>query len=228
MAFKSVKQYNEEKYGGKFILQNDQDSADVIFLYQSVNDMLVADVHYIKSPGYNGYVHCNGRGCPACGKGIRVQTKLFIPLYNITAGEIQFWDRTTKFEPQFYSDVFSKFPNPSEYVFKVTRNGASGDINTRYAIQVLASNNVKSYADILLENKINFPEYYENICKNADAAILSTWLNASQNSSSGDIPEYVPMPRVTPSNTSSVISEISDSSVLSDDEFSDELDCVPF
>lgn len=228
MAFKSVKQYNEEKYGGKFILQNDQDSADVIFLYQSVNDMLVADVHYIKSPDYNGYVHCNGRGCPACGKGIRVQTKLFIPLYNITAGEIQFWDRTTKFEPQFYSDVFSKFPNPSEYVFKVTRNGASGDINTRYAIQVLASNNVKSYADILLENKINFPEYYENICKNADASILSTWLNASQNSSSGDIPEYVPMPRVTPSNTSSVISEISDSSVLSDDEFSDELDCVPF
>lgn len=228
MAFKSVKQYNEEKYGGKFILQNDQDSADVIFLYQSVNDMLVADVHYIKSPDYNGYVHCNGRGCPACGKGIRVQTKLFIPLYNITAGEIQFWDRTTKFEPQFYSDVFSKFPNPSEYVFKVTRNGASGDINTRYAIQVLASNNVKSYADILLENKINFPDYYENICKNADAAILSTWLNASQNSSSGDIPEYVPMPRVTPSNTSSVISEISDSSVLSDDEFSDELDCVSF
>lgn len=228
MAFKSVKQYNEEKYGGKFILQNDQDSADVIFLYQSVNDMLVADVHYIKSPDYNGYVHCNGRGCPACGKGIRVQTKLFIPLYNITAGGIQFWDRTTKFEPQFYSDVFSKFPNPSEYVFKVTRNGASGDINTRYAIQVLASNNVKSYADILLENKVNFPEYYENICKNADAAILSTWLNASQNSSSGDIPEYVPMPRVTPSNTSSVISEISDSSVLSDDEFSDELDCVPF
>lgn len=228
MAFKSVKQYNEEKYGGKFILQNDQDSADVIFLYQSVNDMLVADVHYIKSPDYNGYVHCNGRGCPTCGKGIRVQTKLFIPLYNITAGEIQFWDRTTKFEPQFYSDVFSKFPNPSEYVFKVTRNGASGDINTRYAIQVLASNNVKAYADILLENKINFPEYYENICKNADAAILSTWLNASQNSSSGDIPEYVPMPRVTPSNTSSVISEISDSSVLSDDEFSDELDCVPF
>lgn len=228
MAFKSVKQYNEEKYGGKFILQNDQDSADVIFLYQSVNDMLVADVHYIKSPDYNGYVHCNGRGCPACGKGIRVQTKLFIPLYNITAGEIQFWDRTTKFEPQFYSDVFSKFPNPSEYVFKVTRNGASGDINTRYAIQVLASNNVKSYADILLENKINFPDYYENICKNTDAAILSTWLNASQNSSSGDIPEYVPMPRVTPSNTSSVISEISDSSVLSDDEFSDELDCVSF
>ena len=228
MAFKSVKQYNEEKYGGKFILQNDQDSADVIFLYQSVNDMLVADVHYIKSPDYNGYVHCNGRGCPACGKGIRVQTKLFIPLYNITAGEIQFWDRTTKFEPQFYSDVFSKFPNPSEYVFKVTRNGASGDINTRYAIQVLASNNVKSYADILLENKVNFPEYYENICKNADASILSTWLNASQNNLSGDIPEYVPMPRVTPSNTSSVISEISDSSVLSDDEYSDELDCVPF
>ena len=93
---------------------------------------------------------------------------------------------------------------------------------------MLASNNVKSYADILLENEINFPEYYENICKNADTSILSTWLNASQNSSSGDIPEYVPMPRVTPSNTSSVISEISDSSVLSDDEFSDELDCVPF
>jgi len=107
MAFKTVKTYNEEKFGGLFLLRNDGDFADVVFLYQSIDDVLVADTHYIKSSEYTGYVHCCGSGCPACAKGIRVQTKLFIPLYNIQDHEIQFWDRTMRFEPQLNQDVFS-------------------------------------------------------------------------------------------------------------------------
>lgn len=60
MGFKSIEQFNEERYGNKFILPNDGDFADVIFLYKSAKEVLVADAHYVKSADYSGYVHCNG------------------------------------------------------------------------------------------------------------------------------------------------------------------------
>ena len=209
MAFKSVTQYNEEKYGGLFRLQNDQDTADVIFLYQSDHDVLVADVHYIKSADYNGYVHCNGRGCPACAKGIRVQNKLFIPIYNITAGEIQFWDRTMKFEPQLHADVFARYPNPSDYVFRITRNGGAGDVNTKYTIMAVGNNTYKSFDSILAENKIELPAYYETICKDVDAPTLSSWLSNSNTAVgySGTMANYTPPTyTATPRAASPVIS----------------------
>ena len=71
MAFKTMNDFNKERgYDNYFTLRNDGDTADVIILYRGVSDVLVADAHYIKSNDYTGYVHCCGRGCPACGKGI--------------------------------------------------------------------------------------------------------------------------------------------------------------
>lgn len=179
MAFKSVKTYNEEKFGGLFLLRNDGDYADVIFLYESLDDVLVADTHYIKSADYSGYVHCCGRGCPACSKGIRVQTKLFIPLYNLTTNQVEFWDRSIRFEQQLSQDVFANFPNPSEFVYRITRKGVAGDVNTVYQISAIGKNSVLSYADILKINNISFPAYYENICKDMSAKQISDLLSGS-------------------------------------------------
>lgn len=165
MAFKSVNKYNKERFGGLFLLRNDKDYADVVFLYQNVEDVLVADVHYIKSADYTGYVHCCERGCPACSKGIRTQTKLFIPLYNIQAGEIQFFDRNMRFEPQLQNDVFAKYPNPSEFVFRIQRNGVAGSVDTTYSITAIGRNTFKSYHQILAENNATMPEYYNHVCK---------------------------------------------------------------
>lgn len=223
MAFKPLAQYNEEKYGGMFRLQNDGDYADVIFLYQSVNDPVIADVHYIKSQDYSGYVHCLGNNCPCCAKGIRVQTKLFIPLFNITTGRVEFWDRTTKFEPQLQSDVFNNFPNPSEYIFRITRNGAAGDKNTRYQIIAMYNNTHKKYADILAENNIQFPDYYDNICKEVPAPTLTTWLNSFNGGNSnvgGSAPalaDYVPIPRVSTNIAPTAIPELPDADEELDD-----------
>ena len=221
MAFKSAQQYNEEKYGGLFRLQNDGDCADVIPLYQSEEYVLVADVHYIKTDQYSGYVHCTGRGCPCCGKGIRIQTKLFVPLYNVDAGEIQFFDRSMKFQPQLHTDVFAKFPNPSEYVFRITRKGVAGDINTRYEIVAVGNNGVKSYADIMSDNNSTFPDYYENICKDVDAATLSTWLSTSVASSGGtisDMPNYTATPRASAPSVAPLPTDLPDMSDLSMEE----------
>ena len=207
MAFQKVTDYNEARFGNFFLLRNDGDFADVIFLYRSRDDELVGPTHYIKSEDYSGYVQCLGKGCPACKKGIRVQTKLFIPLYNIETGEIQFWDRSMRFESQLEQSVFKYFPNPSECVFRITRHGAAGDINTTYQIQAIGKNTIKSYAQILAENNAKSPDYFDMVCKEFSASELQNMLNENSSSSSTSysadgLPNYQVRPR-TNSSTSS-------------------------
>lgn len=214
MAFKSAKEYVEDKYKGLLVLANDGDSADVIFLYQNENDALVCDAHYVKSDAGSGYVQCLGRGCPACEKGLRVQTKLFIPLYNITTQEVLFWDRNIRFQSQLQQDVFSKFPNPSEFVFRITRHGAAGSIDTTYSIEAIAKNTVMSFAEICASKKISFPDYFNTICPEIDITELRDRLNSyntnnGDNSSSDALPNY----RVTPRTPASKLAQVSGDSV---------------
>ena len=205
MAFKSMEDYNKQRFNGLFTLRDNGDSADVIFLYRSARDCLVADTHYIKSENYSGYVHCCGRGCPACSAGIRIQTKLFIPLYNITNQTVEFWDRNIRFEHQLNRDVFDKYPNPCDYVFRITRHGVANDVNTTYEIQAVARNTHMTYDTILSENGIKFPDYYENICKEVSSMELSSMLSSRNSGSvsaseSSSMPEYQITPRVYPRN----------------------------
>lgn len=205
MAFKSMEQFTEEKYGNFLTLPNDKDYADVIFLYQSKAEVLMADVHYITSATYSGYAHCCGVGCPACafptksGKGIRVDNKLFIPLYNITAGKIQFWDRSTRFDVQLSNDVFSKFPNPSEFVFRITRHGEAFSRETRYEITAVGKNTSMPYEKILADFGVKFPDYYSTIVKELSIAEMSAMLNSTNDSGMAAIPRdaYVPAPSMT-------------------------------
>ena len=194
MAFKSVKEFNDNRYHNLFRLINDGEYADVVFLYQSMKDMLVAQAHYIKSSDYSGYVHCCETGCPACAKSIRVQTKLFVPVYNIAKNAIEFWDRTIKFEPQLEQDVFNKFPNPSEFVFRITRHGVPNDINTTYSITAVGKNTLGSYQDILAKFNATMPDYYSNIIREVSVANLSLMLQ-SGDSNVASMPEYTPIPR---------------------------------
>ena len=196
MAFKTLTQYNEEKYGGWFILKNDGDYADVIFLYPSQREVLVADTHYVKTPDYSGYVHCCGHGCPACAKNIRVQTKMFIPMYNLTDGEIQFWDRSARFETHLSDMVFSKYPNPADFVFRITRHGEAGSMDTKYEITAIARNSANPYSKVLADNNISFPDGYSTICKELSATELYNMLNTSQSvGTPSDLPDYNVTPR---------------------------------
>lgn len=195
MAFKTAREYNEDRFGGLFLLRNDGDYADVIFLYRSLDDVLIADTHYIKSADYSGYVHCCGRGCPACAKGIRVQNKLFIPVYNLTSNQIEFWDRSVRFENQLSTDVFEKYPNPSEYVFRITRHGAAGDISTTYQITAVGRNTSESYDAILKKFNIKMPDHYSNIVREYSAAELGHMMNTNNSDSTDSLPDYQVRPR---------------------------------
>lgn len=199
MAFKSVEEFNDSRYHGMFRLINDKDSADVIFLYRSKRDELVADAHYIKSANYSGYVHCCGKGCPACAKGIKVQSKLFVPLYNIKQNDviqerIEFWDRSINFDKQLEQDVFSKFADPSEYVFRITRNGMAGDKDTRYSIQATNRNAFAPYDAILAKFNAKMPDYYSEIIKEFSISELADMLQNTGDAAT-DLPEYTPIPR---------------------------------
>lgn len=204
MAFKTIEEYNDERYGNFFMLKNDGDTEDVIILYRSLKDVLVADTHYIKSEEYSGYVHCLGGNisCPACKRGIRVQPKLFIPLYVLSTGEVLFWDRSVRFQQQLEQEVFNNFANPTEYVFRITRHGAAGDQNTRYAIQAVYRNKSEdlTYESILKTKGIALPDYYDVICKEWDAVQYNRHLHPSDGGSNSnvnvdDMPEYKLTPR---------------------------------
>ena len=197
MAFKTVEQFTEERDRNLFKIPDDGGTEDVVFLYQKKADMLVADVHYVKSSEYSGYVHCIGTGCPACKKGIRVQTKLFIPVYNVNKDRIEFWDRNMNqgFLTQLDTDVFEKFPNPSEFVFRITRHGAYKDRETRYEITAVGRNSTMPYEKILAKFQAQMPDYYENVVRSVSLSELTSMLQASGTDAASAIPDYVPVPR---------------------------------
>ena len=198
-------EYNEQRYGNSFRLVNDQDYADVIFLYRGTADVLLADTHYIKSSEYNGYVQCLEKDCPACEKGIRVQTNLFIPMLVLSHSDpdfkgpkIQFWDRSTKFQAQLMNDVFKNYPNPSEFVFRITRFGVPNDRGTRYSINVLEENQVGSYDSIMANYRISLPDSYEIICKDYSATELRRVLLQQNTQNTTQRPTYGATPRNAP------------------------------
>ena len=201
MAFKSIADYNNDRYSGMFMLRNDGDSADVVIMYNNIpNDVMVVDAHYIKSDSYSGYVQCLGpKTCPACAKGIRVQPKLFVPLYVIDSDQILFWDRSVRFQQQLDNDVFSKFANPSDFVFRITRHGLAGDINTRYSIVAVGKNDAFKYADICKKLDAEFPEYYNTICKDWSSSDYNEHLapTSAANIDIDSMPEYKLSPRPT-------------------------------
>jgi hypothetical protein len=211
MGFKSIEEYNDDRYKNLFRLTDNGDTAQVIFLYQNKREMLMTNAHYIKSNEYSGYVHCLGTGCPACAKGVRIQAKkVFIPLYVVSCpnhpeynGTIKFWDRTTNFEQQMDRAVFRNFPNASEFIFTIVRHGEPHDINTTYDIKAEYKNTHKSYDEICAQfNALFIPHtdeeatrtYYENICRSCTVEELSRYLSAGSASSS-TLGDYVATPR---------------------------------
>ena len=220
MAFKSFSKYQEDKNGDFFVLPNDNDSADVVFLYQSTDDVLVADVHYLSTSSYKGYVHCCEAGCPACNygdRGIRVDHKIFIPLYNLHKEKVEFWDRSTFFEQVLQKSVFAPFPNPSEAIFRITRHGEAGSRDTTYEIVPIYKNASLPYEQILKDFNLSFPESYSTIVKEMSAeemrkALYSSGVSTSElqdygytpvpRGAASDVPSLEPTPAVTVSTPS--------------------------
>jgi len=236
MGFKSIEQYNKDKYGKAFVLKDDGHYADVIILHRSIEDILIASgVHYITSESYSGYVHCLGKGCPACNfikpdgeKGLWKMEKLFIPLYNIAANEVQYFDRSARFETQYVREVFTAaVPDPTQVVYRITRKGVAGDIDTKYHIQAVRENNEISFEDICEQHGVTFPEFYTDLCKSMDVIemqrIIDSEYGTNAANNTANTSAYGATPRVdTPT---SYIPTTEESLV---EDFGDSDDDIPF
>ena len=141
---------------------------------------------------------------------LKVETKLFIPLYNLKQTDrmngdhkvenIEFWDRMVSFDKTLDRDVFYNYANPSELVFEIVRNGEASSRDTRYGIRAIAKNTIISYDDILAKFNAKMPDYYSKIIKEFSADELAELLKNtvtrnSNNSNTTDLPDYTPIPR---------------------------------
>ena len=136
--------YGGQGGGGYFRLANDKEVAQVRFLYDSIQDVEGFAVHEIEdSNGKKRYVNClrdYGQpisDCPLCANGRPdekiTKVKYFVPLYNITTGRIESWDRGKKFG-QKLSSLCARYPHLVSQVFEIERNGKPGDQQTQYEI----------------------------------------------------------------------------------------------
>ena len=232
MAFKKINDVKAEKYQGRFVLEGNGDTADVIFLYRNSDEMLEATVHFINNSEYKGYIHCLETGCPMCEKGYKSRIKLFVPVYvlsqnGVSVNQIQFWERSSKFSHVLEQSIFRTYADPSQYVFRITRNGNFGDKETTYSIVVAGRNAAEPFDKIMSDNKAVFPVFYEGVVKEFDTATVAKWANTPTTSSTaaGPIGDYVATPRASaPAYNSSLPQSVLVSGEEVEDEISDEVD----
>lgn len=131
-----------EHYGGQggagyFSLKNDKDTAQVRFMYNSVDDITGYAVHEVEIDGKKRYVNCPREynqpldACPFCAKKKFTTVKLFIPIYNIDQDRVQIWERGKKFIGRI-SSLCARYPNTVSQIFEIERNGQKGDTQTSY------------------------------------------------------------------------------------------------
>lgn len=136
-----------DNYGGSggqgfFSLSNDGDVARVRFMYKGLADIEGYAVHQIEYNGKKRYVNCLREyghpvdDCPLCKKGMFVNAKLFIPVYDVESGQIKIWERGKKFFSKL-SGLCARYASDTDFVshqFDVERHGKKGDTQTTYEI----------------------------------------------------------------------------------------------
>ena len=131
---------NYQQSGGNtsfFKLQNDGQSAVCRFMFNTMDDLEGYALHEIQLDGKRRLVNCIRTyndpidNCPFCKANMSIVPKLFIPVYNCDAQQVQIWERGTAFFKKFIEPCAHNNPLVSG-VFKVTRRGKPNDTKTDY------------------------------------------------------------------------------------------------
>ena len=134
----------ENNYGNSntssfFSLKEDGEVKKVRFMYRDSNDIKGYAVHEVMINGKRRYVNCLRNynspmdDCPLCKSGSVQQVKLYIPIYDINANKVSFWERGKKFFSRMAS-ICSRFPDVIAHEFEIERHGAKGSTDTTYEI----------------------------------------------------------------------------------------------
>ena len=134
--------YKNESSANYFKLKNDKEVAQVRFMYNGIEDVEGVAVHTVDVPGsqYGRDVNCLRAynepldECPLCKAGYKPKVKIFVPLYNLDANEVQIWSRSKSYGSTLSSicSRYAKKGNLVNNVFEIERNGAKGDKQTQY------------------------------------------------------------------------------------------------
>lgn len=150
--------YNDvDNYGGNggssfFSLKNDGDTARVRFLYNGMEDVAGYAVHEVTVDDKHRYVNCLREynepksKCPFCANNNFQRAKLYIPLYDIDAGEVKIWERGKNFFSKM-SGICARYASGNtplvSHTFDVERHGKKGDTSTTYEIYETGSDDTR-------------------------------------------------------------------------------------
>lgn len=126
--------------GGKFFsLKNNGDTANVRFMYDTIDDVQGTAVHEVEIDGRRVMVDCLREyhqpvtDCPFCAAKIAQKAKLFISVYNIDDDACQVWERGAKTYMQKLSSLCARHGAPLYATpFEIERQGKPGDNRTDY------------------------------------------------------------------------------------------------
>lgn len=135
--FEEVDKYGSSGSGGFFSLPNDKDTAQVRFMYNTIDDITGFAVHEVEVDGKKRYVDCLRAfneptdKCPLCQAQSRVVAKLFLMLYDVESKEVKIWDRGKTMFSKMQS-LTSRYNPLVSTIFEIERNGKKGETSTTY------------------------------------------------------------------------------------------------
>lgn len=141
--FEDADKYNSGSSGSFFQLQNDGDIGTVRFMYNSLDDVVAHLVHPVTVDGKIKYISCPRHYndpkdiCPLCADGRKLQTKLFVPVYDLDEKIVKIWERGRNFWSQI-SGLCNRYASGNtslvSHTFEVERHGQPKDTSTSYMI----------------------------------------------------------------------------------------------
>ena len=115
-------------------LCHNRETARVRFLYKTLEDVdpvpIISDTDPDLEKMFGGEIEIRGQEYPI------MRTCLQIPVFNVDLGCKQVWVRSIM-SYHTLEQIYQKYPDAMDYVFKITRYGNQGDMGTRYTIECL-------------------------------------------------------------------------------------------
>lgn len=134
-------------------LPNDKDVARVQFLYDSFEDLDIFCCHKVKVGEIDRYVDCKRHYddpvdmCPFCSAQLNRKPVTVLSMYDHADRKIKIWERGPKFVKELQG-LFSRYPNISDMVFEIERQGARGSKDTIYNIFPMPNEKPLDVSDI--------------------------------------------------------------------------------
>lgn len=132
-----------DKFGASkndyFSLKNDKDTAQVKFLYNTIDDVQGVSIHEIEVDGKRIDVECltdpdnPNSVCPLCEAGYKVGTKIYVPVFDLRSKESKIWTRGKSFFSKL-SSLCARYNPLVQQIFEIERAGKPGDRETTYEV----------------------------------------------------------------------------------------------